>query len=158
MPFSLYYEKKILGKVFGNEAISFAPGSGTGTLYLGLHVGGSAPTEGQSGANPAYGFSEPSGNGYSRKLIQNTTGSGASDTWAAAAGSPNGEVANRIAIPFATANGGDWGTVTHFGIFDHASNTGATNLIAWAALSANKTVGDGDTASFAIGQLKIKFS
>ena len=158
MPFSLYYEKKILGKVFGNEAISFATNGSTGTLYLGLHVGGSAPTEGQSGATPAYGFTEPSGNGYSRKSIQNTTGSGASDTWEAAAGTTNGEVTNRIAIPFASANGGDWGTVTHFGIFDHASDTGPDHLVAWAALSANKTVGDGDTASFAVGQLKIKFS
>ncbi|MDG2337647.1 MAG: hypothetical protein P8N94_06635 [Gammaproteobacteria bacterium] len=154
MPFSLYYEKKILGKVFGNEAISFATNGSTGSLYIGLST--STPTE--NDASSDYNFDEPTGNNYSRKMIQNTTGSGASDTWAAAAGDPHGEVSNRIAITFPTASGGTWGTISHFGIFDHSSDDGPDHLIAWAALSANKTVGDGDTASFAIGQLKIKFS
>jgi hypothetical protein len=40
--------------------------------------------------------------------------------------------------------------VTHFGVFD-AVTTG--NLLFWAALTTSKAIGNGDVASFPIGNL-----
>ena len=54
-----------------------------------------------------------------------------------------------VTFPAATAS---WGTVTHFGVFD-ASSTG--NLLYWGALTTSKTIGSGDTASFAVGTLTV---
>ena len=48
--------------------------------------------------------------------------------------------------------GGDWGTVTHFGIFDAATSG---NLLYWGALSASKAVGNTDTLTFAIGSIVV---
>lgn len=54
-----------------------------------------------------------------------------------------------ITFPTATAA---WGTVTHIGIFDA---TTAGNLLFHGALTASKTVGNGDTFSIAAGALDI---
>lgn len=57
-----------------------------------------------------------------------------------------------ITFPAPTAN---WGTVTHFAIFDASS---AGNCIGSGALGASKTINNGDAApSFAIGALTITF-
>jgi len=63
-----------------------------------------------------------------------------------------GATANAVAItyPAPTAN---WGTITHYGIFD--ALTGG-NLLVWDALTAARAVLSGDPApAFAIGQLQI---
>jgi hypothetical protein len=61
--------------------------------------------------------------------------------------------ADVITFPAPTAN---WGTVTHFGIFD-ASSGG--NLLVWGALSASRTINNGDAApEFAVGALEITFA
>jgi hypothetical protein len=58
-----------------------------------------------------------------------------------------------ITFPAPTAN---WGTITHFGIFD-ASTSG--NLLIWGALSQSKTVNNGDPApKFLAGALDITFA
>lgn len=85
------------------------------------------------------GGTEVTGGSYARK-------STAGADWNAAA---SGSASNANAITFVTATA-SWGTVTHFGLFD-ASTAG--NLIRWAALTNSKTVGSGDTASFAAGAL-----
>jgi hypothetical protein len=85
------------------------------------------------------GGTEVSGGSYARKQ---TVGA----DWNAAA---TGSTSNANAITFVTASA-SWGTVTHFGIFDAAS---AGNLLRWAVLTASKTIGSGDTASFAAGAL-----
>jgi len=83
-----------------------------------------------------------------------------SDTnWTATQGGTSGNssgssglTTNAVAItyPAPTAN---WGTVTHFGIFD--APTGG-NLVVWDALTAAKTINSGDAApSFAVGALQI---
>jgi hypothetical protein len=86
------------------------------------------------------GGTEVSGSGYSRQAI----------TFAAAA-SPGGTTDNTGTVSF-TASGGDWGTITHIGIFD-ASTSG--NLIWHGALAASRTVNDGDTLSFAVGAVTL---
>jgi hypothetical protein len=62
-----------------------------------------------------------------------------------------GSVATNATITFPTATA-DWGTVVAFAVCN-ASSAG-TELM-WGALTANKTVSNGDTASFASGALTL---
>ena len=86
------------------------------------------------------GGTEVSGNGYSRQTV----------TFAAAT-SPGGTTSNTGDITF-TAAGGDWGTITHIGIHD-ASSGG--NLLWHGAMSASKTIADGDTLQFNTGNIDL---
>lgn len=86
------------------------------------------------------GGTEVSGSGYARQSV----------TFAAAS-SPAGTTSNTNTVSF-TASGGSWGTITHIGIFD--ASTGG-NLLWHGGLTASKTVGDGDTIEFAIGNLDL---
>jgi hypothetical protein len=64
----------------------------------------------------------------------------------------SGQTANAVAITFPapTAN---WGTVTHYGLFDAASSG---NLWIWDALTAAQAITSGGaTAAFAAGALQI---
>ena len=64
---------------------------------------------------------------------------------------PGGTTSNSGEVSF-TATGADYGTVTHMGIFD-ASSGG--NLLWHGALTASKTVADGDTLTFAVGNIDL---
>lgn len=108
-------------------------------LYVSLHT--ADPTDDASGA-------EVSGGSYARvqrdPLDANWTAASATD----------GVTDNAAAITFPapTAN---WGTITHFGIWDAASGG---NLLIHGALTTPKTVNNGDAApSFATGALDITF-
>lgn len=68
-----------------------------------------------------------------------------------AASSPGGTTSNSADVSF-TAVGGDYGTVTHMGIFDAASSG---NLLWHGVLSASKTVEDGDTITFSAGNIDL---
>ena len=99
--------------------------------YVALYTG--APSDSGGGT-------EVSGSGYARKSV----------TFSAAA-SPGGTTSNTNEVSF-TASGGNYGTVTHMGIFD-ASSSG--NLLWHGALTASKTVADGDTLTFAAGNIDL---
>ena len=86
------------------------------------------------------GGTEVSGNGYSRQSITLSAGS-----------SPGGTTANTNTLSF-TASGGNWGVVSHIGIFD-ASTSG--NLLWHGAMTASKDISDGDTLEFAIGNIDL---
>ena len=86
------------------------------------------------------GGTEVSGNGYSRQSV----------TFDAAT-SGAGTTANSGDVVF-TAAGGSWGTITHIGIFD-ASTAG--NLLWHGAMTASKTVADGDTLQFSTGNIDL---
>lgn len=86
------------------------------------------------------GGTEVSGNGYSRQAV----------TFAAAS-TPGGTTSNTGAVSF-TAAGGSWGTISHIGIFD-ASTSG--NLLWHGSMTASKTIADGDTLEFAIGNIDL---
>lgn len=86
------------------------------------------------------GGTEVSGSGYARQ----------SATFAAAS-TPGGTTSNTNAVTF-TAAGGSWGSVTHLGIFDALSGG---NLLWHGALVAPKTIADGDTLEFAIGNIDL---
>jgi hypothetical protein len=99
--------------------------------YVGLYT--SAPSD-------AGGGTELSGSGYARETVA-----------FAAATSGAGTTSNSGAVVF-TADGGDWGSVTHMGIHD-ASSSG--NLLWHGALAAAKTVLDGDSLEFAVGNIDL---
>jgi hypothetical protein len=86
------------------------------------------------------GGTEVSGSGYSRQSV--TFG---------AASSPGGTTSNTGAVTF-TASGGSWGTVSHIGIFDNVSGG---NLLWHGSMTASKTVADGDTLEFSIGNIDL---
>lgn len=123
--FSTFLQQKLLDHIGGNGGYT-AP-----TPYVALYT--AAPSDSGGGT-------EVSGGSYAR-VNANTLFGAASGT----------TMSNDGAITFPTASA-PWGTVTHFGILD-ASTAG--NLLLWGALSASKTVGNGDTASFAVGELDI---
>jgi hypothetical protein len=125
--FSDYWENEILDHVFGKG--DYSPP----TIYVGLST--AEPLDDGSG------LAEPTGNGYARVQTQ------ASDWDAASAGSLNNT--NDITFPEAT---GSWGTISHFALFDAAS---AGNMLAHGALSQSKSIGSGDTARFAAGDLDV---
>lgn len=98
------------------------------TVYVSLHTAN--PDEDGSGA-------EVSGGGYARQ---------------AGSFSVSGNTATTTAdIEYATATAG-YGTVTHVGIYD-ASTAG--NLLAYAALTASKTITTGDVMRIPAGDLDI---
>ena len=88
----------------------------------------------------AGGGTEVSGAGYARQSV----------TFDAAA-TPGGTTSNSADVSF-TAAGGDYGTVTHLGIFDASS---AGNLLWHGALTASKAVEDGDTITFTAGNIDL---
>lgn len=88
------------------------------------------------------GGTEVSGNGYARAATGTITVSGTSPT----------NATNAAAIEFAAASGGNWGSITHAGIFD-ALTSG--NLLAWAPLSTSRTINDGDVLRIPAGDLDV---
>lgn len=68
-----------------------------------------------------------------------------------AASSPGGTTSNNNAVSF-TASGASYGTVTHIGIFDNVSGG---NLLWHGSMTASKTVADGDTLEFSIGNIDL---
>ena len=127
---SSYSERKVLDLLFKNTAFT-AP-----EAYIGLFT--SDPTDSASGT-------EVSGSGYARIRIDNKMAS-------ATTGSDNSSIVSNTNITFAAASGGDFGTITHIGIFD-ALTSG--NLLAHGALTASKTISDGDTFQINSGNLTI---
>jgi len=63
----------------------------------------------------------------------------------------NGASTNSAAVEFDQATG-NWGTITHFGIYD-ASTSG--NLLYHGALTASKTIDTGDVFKFAISNISV---
>lgn len=121
-------EGKILDELFDLAAWTAPTG-----LYASLHTG----DPGETGAN------EVTGNGYARVSI----GIGSSN-WTRSGGT----VDNDNAITFTGPTPSDWGTVTHFGLWDAAS---VGNFIGGGALDASRvTVVDVDL-SFAAGDFNV---
>ena len=98
-------------------------------VYVALFT---AVTDGEAGT-----VTEVSGGGYARQAGTFTVSGNTATTSAV------------IEYPTATA---DYGTVTHVGIYD-ASTAG--NLLAYAALTASKTISSGDVFRIPAGDLDI---
>ena len=103
------------------------------TVYVALFVG-----------DPEGAGTEVSGGSYARKAT-------AGADWNSASGRATSN-ANALTFPQAT---GSWGTVDYFALYD--DDTGG-NRIGSGALSQSKTIGSGDTASFASGELDVSLT
>jgi len=138
--FSDYAENKLTDLLFRGQAFT-APA----TIYVSLHTG--ATTD-------AGGGTEVSGGSYARVAITanltNWSGTQAAASTVASSGTGGASSNNgTVTFPTATAN---WGTVTHFGIWD-AATTG--NMLIHGALTASQVINDGGTASFAAAALVV---
>ncbi len=122
---SNYLENKFLNHFLGTSSTS-APSN----VYIGLHT--ADPTDAGTGA-------EVSGSGYARQAM-------------AFGASSSGTASNSGAVEFPAASGGNWGTITHIGIYD-ASSSG--NLLFHAALTASKTINNGDIFKVAASGVDI---
>jgi hypothetical protein len=103
----------------------------TTTAYVSLHTADPLDT----------GGSEVTGGAYARQGPITFANAGNNPTV-----SSNSSI---ITFPAATAN---WGTVTHFGVWDAAT---AGNFRGSGALTTSKTVNNGDTARFVANALTI---
>jgi hypothetical protein len=123
-----YLENKVLDAVFNGTSWTTI-----NNVYVALFTGT------LSGDTPG---TEVSGGSYAR------VSTAPADWTAASSGSLNN--GNAITFPAPTAN---WGTVTHFGIFD-ASTSG--NALYYGDLTTSRTINNGDGApSFASGALVV---
>tara|TARA_S200002703_G_C3775048_1_gene238667 strand:- start:1084 stop:1470 length:387 start_codon:yes stop_codon:yes gene_type:complete len=119
-----YLENKVLDHILATTSYT-APA----TVYVGLSTGSFG--DDNSGT-------ELSGSGYGR--IAASFGSAASGT-----------ASNDAAVEFSAATG-DWGTVSHFGIFD-ASTSG--NLLIHGSFTASKVIANGDILRIQTGDLDV---
>lgn len=123
MSLSDYLEQQILDHLIG-AATWTAPSS----LYLALFT--SDPGDDGSGT-------EVSGSGYARQEM---------------AMSRSGSVIDNDALESFAASGGNFGTVTHWGVFDAASGG---NLLFHGALDTSRTINDGETGEAAAGAITL---
>lgn len=119
-----YLENEILDHILATASYT-APA----TVYVGLSTGSFG--DDNSGT-------ELSGSGYGR--VAASFGAAASGT-----------ASNDAAIEFSAATG-DWGTVSHFGIFD-ASTAG--NLLIHGSFTASKVIANGDILRIQTGDLDV---
>lgn len=126
MSMSDYLEQAILRHVLKDTAFA---------VPTNIYVGVSTADPGEA----AGGLAEPVGNAYARVQMNN---------WTWNSGAAREE--NNAAITFPTATG-SWGTITHIAFFDAA--TGG-NFLGSSALLSAKTINNGDTISFPIGQVQ----
>ena len=124
-----YVENQILD-CYLNQSNITAPTA----IYLGLHT--ASPADDASGT-------EVSGNGYARVAIT---------TKFSAASGTGGSLSSNADITGFAASGGNWGTVSHVGIWD-ASTSG--NLLFHTALDSSAAVNDGDSYQISSGNLTI---
>lgn len=137
-----YLENKLIDHCFRGVAYTAPAG-----LYAALFT--AAPSD-------TGGGTEVSGGSYARTNLAPSTTNWASTGGATTTSNPSagtgGTTSNNAAITFPTATG-NWGTVTHVGIFD-ASTAG--NLLWWGALTSSQVVNTGGTFSFAISALSVQ--
>lgn len=140
-----YLENKLVDHILRGQTFT-APAN----VYVALFT--DAPSDSGGGT-------EVSGGAYARvqvaSALANWAGTQSAGSTTASSGT-GGQTSNNGAITFPAPSGANWGTITHFGIFD--ASTGG-NLLFHAALTASKSVNDGDSApSFAAGALTVTFA
>jgi len=121
---SNYLENALLDHFLGTAAYTMP-----NPVYCSLHTAN--PDEDASGT-------EVSGNGYSRQQMDFDAASG-------------GSAANSADTDF-TASGGDWGTITHWAIWD-ASTVG--NMLVYGAFTNSRIIADTETLRIDAGDLIV---
>ena len=147
-----FAENKLIDFFFRAQALgvtggSAAAGTGPATLHVALLT--AAPSD-------TGGGTEVSGGGYARVAVTSSLANwagtqGAGTTTASSGTSGTTSDNNAITFPAPTAN---WGTITHYAVYDASA---AGNLLFYGALTASKTVNNGDAApAFAAGALTFQ--
>ena len=131
--FSNYLENALINHVFGTAGSHHE--YARPTLYIALCT--VAVTDSMTGTT----ITEPTTDSYARKICQ---------TWDVAAGT-DGDTENTGEITFATATA-SWGTILDFAVCD-ALTTG--NMLAYGTLTVSKSVANGDTPKFGVGDLDV---
>lgn len=121
---SNYLENALMNAVLNNTSYT-----SPATTFVGLFT--TDPTDAGSGT-------EVSGGSYARKA-------------ASFGNASEGNCTNDADIDFDQATG-NWGTVTHFGLFDAVSSG---NLLFHGALTSSKTIETGDIFKIATGNLSV---
>ena len=121
-----YLETQIINHVLRNTALTSPV-----AVFVGLSTADPLDT--------AAGLAEPVGNGYARVEVEFDAPT-------------DGVTQNTNIETFGPASGGAWGDLTHMAVFD--ASTGG-NMLYHGVLTAQKTVGDGDSIEFAVGNLTI---
>jgi hypothetical protein len=145
MSFTNFAARRVLNSWIGGatpQSPNYSALTGNIPTHIGYHIGVSAPAE--TGA----GFTEPVGNGYARFPLPGGTGNG----FTIATDADPSLIENSSAVTFAAASGGNHGDVTHIGFFDAASGG---NLLFILALTATRTINDGEALSFNAGELEL---
>lgn len=125
-------EKALVEHVLGSD--DYTPAA---TTYIGLWT--AALSDSSTGSTAG----EVSGGSYARVGLTNDQTS-----WSEATA---GALSNAIEVDFGAATG-NWGTITHGAIIDASSNG---NILYWFDLTASKTVNDGDSATFPVGDIDV---
>lgn len=121
-------------------------------MWLGLHTGD--PLDGNTGSN------EISGNSYARvQVVDNAHGSTTSfnsGMFSKFTFDSNDNLTNGSSIDFAEASG-SWGTVSHWSLWSHATDTGSSYFLMSGSLNSGVGVASGDQFRIASGQFDITF-
>lgn len=128
-----FAENELMDHVFN---VAYTPPA---TVYVGFST--ADPLDDYSG------MAEPVGNNYAREII----------AFDAAAS----RLLNQTSLITFNQASGPWGTITHWFVCDHLSNTTwgtNVNLLAHGALNTSKSVVSGNTPSIAAGEINISFS
>jgi hypothetical protein len=139
---SNYLENKLIDQLFRGQAYTFPS-----TLYIGLLT--AAPSD-------TGGGTEVSGGGYARLAITssmaNWAGTQGANTTSASTGT-SGTTSNNNPLTW-TDPTADWGTITHFGLYDAAT---AGNLLVYGAMTTPRLVANGDSSpNIPVSQLQIQ--
>ena len=136
-----YFENKLVDQIFRNQPFSFPT-----TLFVGLLT--AAPSDSTGGTEVVGGSYARVGVGCS---LANWAGTQSAGSTVASNGT-GATTSNNGVITFATPTA-NWGTITHFGIYDAVSSG---NLLFWGPLSSSKAVFTGDAVSIQAGQLQVQ--
>lgn len=131
------------GTTIRNSMVDHFTGKTSWTQPTATYVGLSSTTPTDAGTN----VTEPSGGSYAR--VQVTPAQ-----WDAAASGATSNNAEKT-FPQATADWSGGSNQTHHVYYD-ASSGG--NFLGWGALTAAKPILNGDTASFAVGDLDLSIT
>ena len=129
MSFSRYLQRAVLDHVAMNAAYT-QPTS----IHVALYT--SNPGETNTGT-------EVSGTNYAR--VEH-------NDWSAASNASPSIVSNSTSVDFPTPGSGGWGTVTHFALFDAATDG---NMLGYGPLAVSKVINEGDSVSFAHAALQV---
>jgi hypothetical protein len=130
---SNYLENALINATFRNTAYT-----SSATVYVALYT---AVTDAEAGT----GTEVPNSNSYARTAV----------TFGAPS---NGVISNSSDCTFPAANGGNWGTVSHFCIHDSGTYGAGNALSIIKTVTASKAVNDGDTAKFTTANLSVTFA